>query len=44
MELRGALFFLVIGVAGCLYPFLEQQDRNYIFRKSDKLYCDGDNT
>lgn len=44
MELIGALFFLIVGIAGVLYPFMEQKDRNYIFKKSDKLYCDGDNT
>jgi len=26
MELIGGLFFLVIGVAGCLYPFIVQKD------------------
>ena len=44
MELVAGILFLLVGIAGCLYPLMEQRDRNYIFKKSDKLYCDGDNT
>jgi len=42
MELFGVLFFLVFGIAGCAYPFIEE--RNVRFNKSEKMYCDGDNT
>ena len=42
MEWLGGLFFLVIGLAGCYYPFMVE--RNRPFEKSDIMYCDGDNT
>ena len=42
MEILGVLFFLVVGIAGCAYPFTEE--RNSRFNKSDMMYCDGDNT
>lgn len=42
MEIVGLLFFLVIGIAGCAYPFMEE--RNVRFNKSDMMYSDGDNT
>lgn len=42
MELVGLLFFLVIGIAGCAYPFMKEEEAR--FNKSDMMYCDGDNT
>lgn len=43
-ELLGLFYFLLIGVAGCLYPFLIQENNHTKFHKTDDLYTDGDNT
>ena len=42
MEILGFIWFLLIGICGCVYPFIT--DKHEPFHKSDKLYCDGDNT
>jgi len=49
-EMLGGIFFLLIGLCGCLYPFLFRVPPNENFSapkkfaKSDNMYCDGDNT
>jgi len=42
-ELLTALYFLLVGICGCLYPFLFR-DSPKKFDKSNNMYCDGDNT
>ena len=46
IEMIGLLFFLIVGICGCIYPLMQRVDRieKKIFNKSSDMYTDGDNT
>jgi len=43
MEILGLLFFLLVGIAGCIYG-LNPGDKYVMYRKSDDHYNEEDNT
>lgn len=43
VELLGLIFFLLIGICGCIYG-LSPSNKYAQYRKSDEHYNDGDNT
>ncbi len=44
LEGLGIAWFMLVGICGCLYPFLIEKEKHQPFRKSDDMFCDGDNT
>lgn len=42
----GIAWFILVGICGCLYPFMIEKDKKQhkTFHKTDKMYTDGDNT
>lgn len=46
LEWLGIGWFLVVGICGCIYPFLVERDKKHHkpFHKSQDMFTDGDNT
>lgn len=43
----GIAWFMLVGICGCLYPFMIEKDKkakHKTFHKSQDMFCDGDNT
>lgn len=45
IEILGGIFFLLVGICGCLYPILIENDKRHrTFNKSENMFNDEDNT